>query len=118
MSSNIEITRICEYCNLEFTAKTTVTRYCSHKCNSRAYKERVKSKKIKKSNEQTVNVKTQPIEILKAKEFLTVKDVTILLNCSRQTIYKIIDTGRLNAIKLNKKKIFVRRSDLDKLFTS
>ena len=118
MSSNIEITRICEYCNLEFTAKTTVTRYCGHKCNSRAYKERIKSKKIRKSNEQTANVKTQPIEILKVKEFLTVKDVTILLHCSRQTIYKIIDTGRLNAIKLNKKKIFVRRSDLDKLFTS
>lgn len=118
MSSNIEIARICEYCNIEFIAKTTVTRYCSHKCNSRAYKERIKSKKIEKSNEQTEKARNQPIDTLNAKEFLTVKDVTILLNCSRQTIYKIIDTGRLNAIKLNKKKIFVRRSDLDELFTS
>ncbi|MCF6297192.1 MAG: helix-turn-helix domain-containing protein [Flavobacteriaceae bacterium] len=38
------------------------------------------------------------------------------MNCSRQTIYKIIDKGKLNAINLNKKKIFVKRSDLDKLF--
>lgn len=116
MSSNIQITRICEYCNKEFTAKTTVTRYCSHTCNSRAYKAIVKSKKIKNSNEQTANVRIQPIEILKVKEFLTVKDITILLNCSRQTIYKLIASGKLNAIKLNNKKIFVKRSDLDKLF--
>jgi len=116
MSSNIKITRICEYCNNEFTAKTTVTRYCSHKCNSRAYKEIIKSVKIKKSNEQTINIKTHSIEILKIKEFLTVSDITTLMNCSRQTIYKIIDTGKLNAINLNKKKIFIKRSDLDKLF--
>ena len=116
MSSNIKITRICEYCNNEFTAKTTVTRYCSHKCNSRAYKEKIKSVKIKKSIEQTINIKTHSIEILKIKEFLTVRDITTLMNCSRQTIYKIIDTGKLNAINLNKKKIFIKRSDLDKLF--
>ena len=65
MSSNIEIIRICEYCHNEFIAKTTVTRYCCHKCNSRAYKERVKSKKIKRSNEETYNTKTQAIEIIK-----------------------------------------------------
>lgn len=116
MSSNIKIIRICEFCNNEFTAKTTVTRYCSHRCNSRAYKEKIKSKKIKKSNEETINIKTQFIEFLNVKEFLTVKDIAILMNCSRQTIYKIIDKGKLNAIKLNKKKIFVKRSDLDKLF--
>ena len=116
MSSNIKIIRICKFCNNEFIAKTTVTQYCSHKCNSRAYKEKIKSKKIKKSNEETATSKTHLIEFLKVKEFLTVKDITILMNCSRQTIYKIIDNGKLNAINLNKKKIFVKRSDLDKLF--
>mgnify|MGYP002637803259 CR=1 FL=1 len=116
MSSNIEIIRICDFCNKEFTAKTTVTRYCSHRCNSRAYKEKIKSKKIKKSNEETLNIKTQFIELLNVKEFLTVRDISILISCSKQTIYKIIDNGKLNAIKLNKKKIYVKRSDLDKLF--
>lgn len=116
MSSNIEIIRICEYCHNEFIAKTTVTKYCSHKCNSRAYKERIKSKKIKRSNEETFNTKTQAIEIIKAKEFLTVKDITILMNCSRQTIYKIIHSGKLKPIDLKIKKIIVKRSELDKLF--
>lgn len=116
MSSNIEIIRICEYCHNEFIAKTTVTKYCSHKCNSRAYKERIKSKKIKRSNEETFNTKTQAIEIIKAKEFLTVKDITILMNCSRQTIYKIIHSGKLKSIDLKINKIIVKRSDLDRLF--
>lgn len=116
MSSNIEIIRICEYCHNEFIAKTTVTKYCTHKCNSRAYKERIKSKKINRSNEETYNTKVQSIELIKVKEFLTVKDITILINCSRQTIYKIINSGKLKSIDLKMKKIIVRRSDLDRLF--
>ncbi len=53
MSSKIQIKRICEYCGNEFTAQTTVTRFCSHKCNSRAYKLKVKEMKVGKSNEET-----------------------------------------------------------------
>ncbi len=116
MSSNIEIIRICEYCHKDFIAKTTVTKYCSHKCNCRAYKEKVKSKKIKKSNEETYLTKNHDLELIKAKEFLTVRDITILMNCSRQTIYKIIDSGKLKSIDLEIKKIIVKRSDLDRLF--
>ena len=54
MSCKIEIKRICEYCNTEFTAKTTVTKYCSHKCNQRHYKAKVKEQKINKSNSETM----------------------------------------------------------------
>ena len=30
MSSNIRITKICDYCSQEFIAKTIQTRYCFH----------------------------------------------------------------------------------------
>src|SRR5690606_7743591 len=96
MSSNIEIIRICEYCHKEFVAKTTVTKYCSHKCNSRAYKAKVKSGKIQKSYDETNKLKSQgykgkvqTVELIKAKEGLTVKDITVLMNCSRQSVYKM-----------------------------
>lgn len=125
MSSNIEITRICEFCQKEFLARTTVTRYCSHLCNSRAYKAKIKSEKIRKSNIETVRAKTQAykektqdIELIKAKEFLTVKDITILMNCSRQTVYKMINSGKLKSVDLNIKKFIVKRSTLDKLLTN
>lgn len=52
MSSKIEVQRICQYCKKEFTARTTVTKYCSHKCNQRAYK--AKKSDLKKLRNQLV----------------------------------------------------------------
>ena len=52
MSSNIQVQRICQYCSNEFTARTTTTLYCSHKCNSAAYKARLRDTKIEESNKQ------------------------------------------------------------------
>ena len=46
MSTNIRVKRKCEYCKKEFTAKTIRTRYCSHQCNSRAYKKIKATEKI------------------------------------------------------------------------
>ena len=37
--SKIPIKKICEYCNSGFYAHKESTRYCSHTCNSRAYKQ-------------------------------------------------------------------------------
>jgi hypothetical protein len=39
MSSNIRLDRVCEECNKIFVAKTTVTRFCSSRCNNKNYKE-------------------------------------------------------------------------------
>jgi excisionase family DNA binding protein len=115
MSSKIEIQRICQHCSTEFTARTTVTKYCSHKCASRAYKDRVRNKKVEKSNNETQKVITQPIETISAKDFLTVKDVSILLSCSIRTAYRLIDNGTLKAVNLAERLTRVKRSELNKL---
>jgi len=127
MSSNIQIKRICQYCGKEFTAKTTTTAYCSHRCNSLAYKEKIRADKIKQSNNETSQirvskdirpVKTKSIAELKEKEFLTVKEVSMIINCSRQNVYKLIKSGKLKATNLLIKKTIVKRSDIDKLFSN
>lgn len=59
MSSNIEIIRVCEFCKKEFKARTTVTRFSSHNCNRKAYKAKIKSEKIQKSNIETTRKKTR-----------------------------------------------------------
>lgn len=56
MSSNIEVTRICEHCKKQFTAKTTRTRYCSPICNSRGYKSLERKGKVEKSNTEIVQL--------------------------------------------------------------
>jgi len=116
MSSNIQVQRICQYCGTEFTARTTVTKYCSHRCGSLANKAKKRAEKVQKTNTETKQVKTKPIEELKAKEFLTVSDVSKLIGCSRQNVYKLINTGKLKATNILEKKTIVRRCDLDKIF--
>jgi predicted DNA-binding transcriptional regulator AlpA len=117
MSSNIQVQRICQYCGTEFTARTTVTKYCSHRCGSAANKALKRAEKVQKSNTETKQIKTKPIEELKAKEFLTVSDVSKLIGCSRQNVYKLINIGKLKATNILERKTIVRRCDLDQLFT-
>ena len=116
MSSNIRIQRICNFCNTEFTARTTVTQFCSDNCSKRAYKERQRIVKIEKSNNETLLIKTNLIEEIKAKEFLTVRDVSKLLNSSLRTTYRLIENGNIKAVNLSERKTLIRRSDIDKLF--
>jgi excisionase family DNA binding protein len=116
MASNIKVQRICQFCGNEFTARTTVTQYCSDNCAKRGYKVRKRNEKIEKSQTETKAVKAKPITDLKAKEFLSVRDAAKLIGCSRQTVYSIINSGRLNAVNLKEKKTIIRRADIDKLF--
>jgi excisionase family DNA binding protein len=116
MSSNIKVQRICQQCSKEFTAKTTMTKYCSARCNSKAYKAKIKAGKVEVSNKQTQRIKTQPIEELKAKEFLTVRDIAALLNCSVRSVYYNIENGTIKATNLGKRITRVKRSELNKLF--
>ena len=116
MSSKIQVKRICQHCGNEFTARTTVTRFCSDTCAKRAYKARVKAVKIEGSNTETQLIKTKPIEELNAKEFLTVREVARLLSCSVRSAYYYIESGTIKAVNLGQRVTRVKRSDIDKLF--
>ena len=115
MSSNIRLQAICQYCNNEFTAKTTVTKYCGDNCAKRAYKAKKRNEKISKQVSETKKVIAKPLEEVKAKDILTVKDVSILLNCSIRTVYRLIENGRIKGVNLSERMIRVKRSEIDKL---
>lgn len=117
MSSNIKVKRICQHCNNEFTARTTVTKYCSRKCASRAYKDRTRAEKVKQSNAETTRIKNQPIEQLKAKEFLSINEVCQLVGISRRTVYRLIEQGDLKKIKIGSRTL-IKRSALNRLLSS
>jgi excisionase family DNA binding protein len=116
MSSNIRIQRICQYCGKEFEARKTTTKTCSDNCAKRLYKALKRGEKIEIAKAETLRTKTRPIEELKAKEFLTVRDVATLLNCSLRTAYRLIEQGNINAVNIAQRKTLIRRSDIDKLF--
>jgi excisionase family DNA binding protein len=117
MSTNIKVQRICQHCGEDFIARTTVTQYCGDRCAKLAYKARKKAEKIETSNAETKKILARPIEEIKIKEFLTVRDIAKLLNCSRPTVYRLISNGRIYGINLAQRKTTIPRSEIDKLFS-
>lgn len=115
MSSNIQIQRICQHCGKEFTARTTVTKFCGHPCSKAAWKAKDKTGKIESSNRETQQIKSRPIEEIKAKEFLSIKDTCKLLGISRRTVYRMFYRGEIQAGKAGKRTL-IKRSSIDRLF--
>lgn len=116
MSSNIKITRVCQNCGNEFVARTTVTRCCSDSCAKRFYKQKQKQLKIEKSEIETNKIRFKPIKELSEKEFLTVRDASLLLRCSIRTAYQLISSGKIKAVNISQRKTLIRRTEIDKLF--
>ena len=116
MSSNIQVQRICKHCNNEFTARTTVTQYCGDNCAKKAYKVRLREKKVSESNQETYLIKSKPLHDLQSKEFLTVRDLATLFSCSIRTAYRLIQEGNVKAVNLSQRKTLIKRSEIDKLF--
>ncbi len=116
MSSNIRVQKICEFCKKEFTARTTVTRLCSATCRKRSYKAKQRNEKIEQAKNETLRIKNQPLEALKAKEFLTVKDVSLLMGCSVDTVYRLIQSDTIKAVNLSERITRIKRTELNRLF--
>jgi excisionase family DNA binding protein len=114
MSSNIRLEKICQHCGVQFTAKTTVTQFCSDTCSKRAYKQRKRNEKINVAiKDETEKSNYNPS--ISQKEFLTVDEACQLINASRWTIYRLIDKGELKAGKLGRS-TRIPRTAINELF--
>ena len=116
MGYKMKLERICQYCGDAFIAQTVQTKYCSHRCNQRHYKEKKRMDKAILSNKETLTMQIKPIEYLNAKDFLTVREVATLLNCSVRTVYYQIEQGKIKATNLGERLTRIKRSDIDSLF--
>lgn len=97
-------------------AKTTVTKFCSPVCSKKGYKHKIKNEKIAVSNIETKKIIDKPIEDLKSREFMTVRQVAKLLCSSRVTVHNLINSGRLQAVKLGERTTRISRANIDRLF--
>ncbi len=120
MSSNIRIKRVCQFCKLTFVAKTFSTKYCSHSCNSKDYKRKIKEERISAVDKEVKIEKTfkkSPkaefnFELLNQKPYLNIAEVCILLNICDSTIRKYLKNGLLPSLRIGKKHI-IKKSDLE-----
>lgn len=114
--SKIKIRKNCEWCGEEFLAQKTTTRYCSHKCNSRAYKAASRENRVKKVEIQAAIQKS--VDNIKNKEYLSVLEVSKLIGVTFQSVYKMIYAGHLKASKISSRLSFIKKSDVDAMFES
>jgi len=119
MSSNIRIKKKCQLCNIEFIAKTTVTKFCGETCSKLAYKARKRAEKISNATNKKTSLRIDPkdrVQELQLREFLTVKDAAHLLGCSSKTIYRLIERGTIKATNLGERLTRIKRTEVDHIF--
>lgn len=113
-TSSIRITKICQWCGVEFVAQKVSTKYCSHRCANLAYKQAVRDKRVKQAKAETLSIKLEkPIENVKDKEYLSFAQAGKLLGLSRQAVYNMVKAGNLKASKISSRLSFIRRVDID-----
>ncbi|MDR1089638.1 MAG: helix-turn-helix domain-containing protein [Prevotella sp.] len=118
MKSKDKILKVCEFCGNTFEAGKITTRYCSHSCNSRAYKANKREWKLVTMNHrvaQEVEMISDQYEKIKDKEFLSVSETAFLLSVGRMTVYRHLHSGYLKAVQIGAK-TFIRRKDIDDKF--
>lgn len=118
MSSNINILKKCDYCGIEFNAKTLYTRYCSHSCNRLHYKKTKREEKIKsvQTSQSKADNSTQSHNLLiQEKEFLSIAEASQLIGTSRRTIQRLISKGLIKIAKFGRRTI-IQRKAIDNLF--
>ena len=113
-TSSIRITKICQWCGVEFEAQKVSTKYCSHRCANLAYKQAVRDKRVKQAEAETLSIKLEkPIENIKDKEYLSFAQAGKLLGLSRQAVYNMVKAGNLKASKISSRLSFIKRTDID-----
>lgn len=124
MSSTIRVTRICQYCNQEFTAQTILTRYCSHTCNRKDYKQRKRQEKLESiyeaNNKAIPQIPLNPPNLLSQlarimyesnppkKQFLSIVEACILIGITEVTLRRWIKAGIIKTHRIGKKHLIER----------
>ena len=105
------------YCGNEFIAKTTVTKYCGNKCNSKDYKNKIKALKVYVANNETKKIIPQHIKNreLNEKITLSISDLGELIGISRSTINRLLNEKKLTRIYV-KSRVFITRSEVKNVF--
>ena len=102
-------TRKCALCGREFVPNSGTQKYCSEECAEQA-------KEVKKKRQRDFLRAFEPVMELQQQEYLTFSKAAILLGCTRQYVYKLVEQGRLPASRLSSRMALVRRSDIERMF--
>ena len=101
-------TRKCAFCGKEFICNSGSQRYCSEHCAEEAKAQR-------KKKQQDFLKAVQPVIDIASQEYLTFSKAAILMGCSRQYVYKLVNEGKLPASRISSRMAFIRKADIEKM---
>ena len=101
-------TRKCAFCGKEFTCNSGSQRYCSEHCAEAAKAQR-------KKKQQDFLKAVQPVIDIASQEYLSFSKAAILMGCSRQYVYKLVNEGKLSASRISSRMAFIRKADIEKM---
>ncbi len=102
-------TRKCAHCGKVFATNSGMQRYCSEGCATAA-------KETKKKRKKDFLRAVEPVMDLQQQEYLTFSKAAILLGCTRQYVYKLVEQRKLPASRLSSRMALIRRSDIERMF--
>ena len=100
--------RKCKYCGKEFVARSGMQKFCCEECQTKA-------KEARKKRQQDFMNAVEPVIGLQNQEYLTFAKAAILMGCSRQYVYKLVNEGKLAASRISSRMAFIRKADIEKL---
>ena len=101
-------TRKCAFCGKEFICNSGSQRYCSEHCAEAAKAQR-------KKRQQDFLKAVQPVIDIASQEYVTFSKAAILMGCSRQYVYKLVNEGKLPASRISNRMAFIRKADIEKM---
>ena len=100
--------RKCRFCGKEFVARNGMQKFCCEECQTMAEKAR------KKRQQDFMNA-VEPVIDLQCQEYLTFSKAALLMGCSRQYVYKLVNEGKLAASRISSRMAFIRKADIEKM---
>ena len=100
--------RKCKNCGKEFVPRSGMQKYCCEECQTKA-------KEARKKRQQDFMNAVEPVIGLQNQEYLTFAKAAILMGCSRQYVYKLVNEGKLAASRISSRMAFIRKADIEKM---
>lgn len=101
-------TRKCAFCGKEFTCNSGSQKYCSEHCAEAAKAQR-------KKKQQDFIKAVEPVIDIASQEYLTFSKAAILMGCTRQYVYKLVNEGKLAASRISSRMAFIRKADIERM---
>ncbi len=105
-----KIKRKCKVCGKVFVAKTLDSHYCSPKCSKVAWKRK------KDAKDKSARLEAIARQIPDIREYISVKEAVAMFGVERNTLYRLIKSGRIPAVNIGTRLIRIKRSDMENLF--